>query len=426
MFAAWKQKLASVVLLFFVIFGITSAQSNVDNIRDNLSEKQQKLNQIQKEISDLQQQISRSQKQSASLKNEIGLYDLQIKQTETKIQAVQLELDGLNDEIATTTAQIQKKQDQIEKEKTFLSETLRLINENDSTSALEMALANDTFSQFLDQVTYASNLQEKIQDFLNDIKDLKVQLEIKKTELATQVANQEKAKSELLSANESLGAQRGQKGNLLAETRGQERIYQSLLSDAALKQEQVEKEIFDLELAIRQKLGDKSLPPIGGILRWPMSGILTQGYGKTGFTALGYNFHNGIDIASPPGTTIYAAGDGLIYATGTGAAAYGNWVVVKHTLSKDGRVFNIYTVYGHMQRFVVSTGQPIHAGDVVGYEGNTGNTTRLLYGPERGYHLHFTVLDEEGFRIVPGAYQNIYGPYQIPVGYTYNPLDFLR
>ena len=45
---------------------------------------------------------------------------------------------------------------------------------------------------------------------------------------------------------------------------------------------------------------------------------------------------------------------------------------------------------------------------------------------ERGYHLHFMVLDGEDFHIKPGAYQDKYGPYQIPYGYTYNPLNFFQ
>ena len=56
---------------------------------------------------------------------------------------------------------------------------------------------------------------------------------------------------------------------------------------------------------------------------------------------------------------------------------------------------------------------------------NTGNTTRLIYGPERGYHLHFGVYDADGFGVVAGAYTKVYGNYKVPYGYTYNPLDFL-
>jgi len=75
---------------------------------------------------------------------------------------------------------------------------------------------------------------------------------------------------------------------------------------------------------------------------------------------------------------------------------------------------------------VVSAGQVVRGGDIIGYEGNTGNTTRLLYGPEAGYHLHFTVFDEEGFGIKHGQYSAKYGSYDIPYGYTYNPKNFLK
>jgi murein DD-endopeptidase MepM/ murein hydrolase activator NlpD len=74
----------------------------------------------------------------------------------------------------------------------------------------------------------------------------------------------------------------------------------------------------------------------------------------------------------------------------------------------------------------VSPGQKVSQGDLIGYEGNTGNTTKKLYGPERGYHLHFGVYDQEGFGVKDGAYQNIYGSYRLPYGYTYNPLNFLE
>ncbi len=425
-YTAMKQKLLITTILFSLVFGITSAQSPVDDLRSDISEKQQKLEQITEEIQNYQREIVRKQKQAASLKNEVALFDLQIKQTETQIAAVQLQIEQISVKILETQIAIREKEEQIEKQKEFLAETLRLINEYDTVSALEMTLGNNTFSQFLDQVQYATNLQEKTQELLEIIKKLKAELEEKKAELETELAKYQELKQELDIAKASLEDQRNSKQALLSRTRGQERIYQTLLNEAAKKQEEVEREIFELEVAIRQRLGDKTLPPIVGLLRWPTSGILTQGYGNTGFTALGYTFHNGIDIGAPPGTKIYASGDGIVYATGTGQAAYGNWIVLKHTLSKDGKIFNIYTLYGHMQNFIVSAGQPVRSGDLIGFMGNSGNTTRLLYGPERGYHLHFTIFDEEGFNIKSGAFQSTYGPYQIPYGYTYNPLNFLQ
>ena len=244
--------------------------------------------------------------------------------------------------------------------------------------------------------------------------------------LAPAQDKQVELKHELDATNDALTGTRNNKQSLLSRTRGQEKVYQSLLSDVSAKQDQVEREIFELEVSIRKELGDKSLPAIEGLLKWPMSGILTQGYGNTGFRALGYSFHNGIDIAAPAGTKIYAAGDGVVYATGTGKAAYGNWIVIKHTISKDDKTFNIYSLYGHLRGFAVAGGAVVKGGDLIGYEGNTGNTTRLLYGPAAGYHLHFSILDEDGFGIKTGTYSSTYGEYQIPYGYTYNPMNFLK
>ena len=415
-----------IVFILILAVSFTSAQTSVSELQNNVSDKQQELEQLRTEIGNLQKQINQKNKETATLKNEIALYDLQIRQTQTQIDSVQLQIDKLSADISSTRADIQTKKKQIEKQKTLLAETLRQVYEYDNMTPLEITLGNDTFSQFLDQIQYTTSLQEKDQQLINGIKILKKQLEDKEVQLGLQLAKQEAARQELTASQSALQKQRDGKQAVLAQTRGQEKIYQGLLNQAAQKQEQVEREIFNLEVAIRQKIGDKHLPAITGLLEWPMSGILTQGYGNTGFTALGYNFHNGIDIAAPAGTSIYAAGDGLVYATGTGSAAYGNWVVIKHTLSKNGNVTNIYTLYGHMQKIAASAGAAVRGVDIIGYEGNTGNTTRLLYGPERGYHLHFSVFDEDGFAIKGGAYQNIYGPYQIPYGYTYNPLDFLK
>ena len=187
----------------------------------------------------------------------------------------------------------------------------------------------------------------------------------------------------------------------------------------------MQKEISDLDEQIRIKLGKKTIAAKKGVLAWPMDGILTQKYGNTGFTALGYNFHHGIDIAAPAGQPIYAAADGKVINTDMSNQSFGNWVAIKHDISTKNGSSQIISLYGHMRSFKVKAGQNVSQGDIIGYEGNTGNTTRKLYGPERGYHIHFGIYDAEGFGVSEGKYSNIYGDYKVPYGYTYNPLDFL-
>jgi len=124
--------------------------------------------------------------------------------------------------------------------------------------------------------------------------------------------------------------------------------------------------------------------------QFPLRGAYdeTQPYGCTNVsieaatTGCPGGFHTGIDLADPQGTPIFAAGDGLAYGF-QDAQRYGNHVIVVHPGGYE-------TVYGHMVRTAVSWGEPVRAGDLIGYMGSTGNST--------GPHLHFEVR----FAGVPG------------------------
>lgn len=95
-------------------------------------------------------------------------------------------------------------------------------------------------------------------------------------------------------------------------------------------------------------------------------------------------FHNGVDIASPYGTPIGAACDGVVSSTGW-MGGFGNAVIIEH---RNG----YRTLYGHMSSITVRPGQKVKAGNFVGRVGSTGWST--------GPHLHFT-LSQNGRYINP-------------------------
>lgn len=104
----------------------------------------------------------------------------------------------------------------------------------------------------------------------------------------------------------------------------------------------------------------------------PTRGIFTSGFGYR-WGAL----HDGVDVAGPIGTPIFAAADGVVKEAGYTNSGYGAWVLVTHS---DGTV----TRYGHIDSWNVQVGQRVLAGDQIATIGNRGNST--------GPHLHFTVL----------------------------------
>ena len=94
--------------------------------------------------------------------------------------------------------------------------------------------------------------------------------------------------------------------------------------------------------------------------------------------------HNGMDIASNMGTTVYAADGGkVVLAEWYGG--YGNCIMIDH-----GNGYK--TLYGHLSVIGVSEGQNVSQGAVIGAVGSTGNST--------GPHLHFEVY-ANGSRIDP-------------------------
>jgi peptidase M23-like protein/LysM domain-containing protein len=87
-----------------------------------------------------------------------------------------------------------------------------------------------------------------------------------------------------------------------------------------------------------------------------------------------YAGHSGLDLAAPTGTPVYAANSGYVLFSGFSRWGYGEAVVLEH-----GGVLS--TLYGHMSTRAVRCGEFVVAGQVLGYVGNTGNSS--------GPHLHF-------------------------------------
>ena len=96
----------------------------------------------------------------------------------------------------------------------------------------------------------------------------------------------------------------------------------------------------------------------------------TSGFGKRWGRA-----HQGIDMAGPVGTPIFATGDGVVTYAGW-QRGYGNLIKIQHELGTETR-------YGHLSKIRVKVGQKVSRNSLIGDMGNTGRST--------GPHLHYEV-----------------------------------
>jgi murein DD-endopeptidase MepM/ murein hydrolase activator NlpD len=125
----------------------------------------------------------------------------------------------------------------------------------------------------------------------------------------------------------------------------------------------------------------------GDLFIWPIRGYITSlyGYRRSPFTGV-RQFHSGLDIGSPAGTSIKAAMAGRVSAVGWDDVL-GNFVVISHHSGYR-------TLYGHMSAIKAKSGALVTAGETIGYVGSTGLST--------GPHLHFTVY-KNGVTVNPRA-----------------------
>jgi murein DD-endopeptidase MepM/ murein hydrolase activator NlpD len=131
--------------------------------------------------------------------------------------------------------------------------------------------------------------------------------------------------------------------------------------------------------ASRRQFGaPSSLPASGsGVLSWPVAG----GRVSSGFRTKERPNHQGIDISAKEGTAVFAAGAGTVVTCGDHRNGYGKLVDIKHP---DGTL----TRYAHLSSVIVTVGQTVSQGELIGKVGHTGRA--------HGSHLHFECRGSNG------------------------------
>jgi murein DD-endopeptidase MepM/ murein hydrolase activator NlpD len=110
---------------------------------------------------------------------------------------------------------------------------------------------------------------------------------------------------------------------------------------------------------------------------WPLNGRVISSFGET---AAGER-NDGINIATSEGAPIHAAAAGTVSYAGDELKSYGNLVLIRH----DG---NYVTAYAHAEKLVVSRGDRVAKGQIIGYAGSTGDVSspQLHFEIRRGVH----------------------------------------
>ena len=344
----------------------------------------------------------------AGVKTEIIDMTVDISRAQAALDEFGQRIALLDDELADVEADEQRKKDDLDAQKAILAQRIRTAYDTDRTSLLETFLSSDDFTDVISEVGYQLDFagQDKVlaEQIVKDqqvlavvhqtVEDTKAATESMHELAAGQKAVLDKQLSDLAAAKKKLLQLEEQTRQLLS---AQKAAYAKMAADKAKLKASLAaaaKAEADLEALIRklvlEQLQQGGIPSqYSGSLLWPMPGVVSQEFGCTGFwmePPYGScdHFHKGIDIANKMYTPIRASGPGKVIIAGKSPYSTGWLVVIAHST-------HLVSWYGHVDNYAhppaVKAGQYVYAGQVIAYEGMTGNTS--------GPHLHWAIqLDD--------------------------------
>ncbi|MEK7511888.1 MAG: peptidoglycan DD-metalloendopeptidase family protein [Patescibacteria group bacterium] len=380
-----KTKIIAIAAAFMLLPSIIFAQT-VDELNDQIKNKQTEINDIKKKTAIYQKNIRIKQEEAASLKNELSILENKIAKTKLDIKSTETEIDKTKLEIRGNELNILSAEDTIDSHKNSLADTLQEIHKSDEENAIKIFLLNNSLSDFINNVEYTKDLQNGLQSTLQEIKAKKKELIKKKEELNSKQTELDSLKQELDIIKIELTGETTYKEDLLVKTKSSEQKFSTLYWQAKKEEENIDAEIKKLENAARTKLDQlkKDKPQLSdATLEWPVVKNTITAYFHDPDYPFRYIFeHPAIDIRAKQGSPIKAAADGYVLKAKNGGMGY-SYIALIHA---NG----ISTVYGHTSKIVVKDDEFVGKGEIIGYVGGTPGTPgagRLTTGP----HLHFEV-----------------------------------
>lgn len=368
----------------FLLTGtIANGTETVSDLKDQQSDIESKKEEIKEELAEQKNALEDNQEKLAAVVKEKAKALSEKEDLELQIESIFNSLQQLEATIIDTENEYNRKV-------ALLKERARVMYQLSDYTTLQMFIESDSLLDFLNRQSYYNVMIEKDQALIEEVQNLKTDLEIKKK---AQIENQT-SYEQLLAEKEALITKLENDEDYLSELSDSTK---AMIDNLEAQEEEMDKESKKLESKIKElqaqeeskknnsssssgssSSGSNQPSYGGGPLLWPSaaSHYISSYFGMRMHPIYGYmRMHNGIDIAAAGGTNILAAESGTVIEA-TYNSGYGNYIVIYHGNGMS-------TLYAHSSRLIASVGDYVTRGQVIALVGTTGNST--------GNHLHFEV-----------------------------------
>lgn len=392
------------------------------------SEIRKQINSLKDQKSELQSQIKELKEQYQANKDEISDIVARKNVIDQEIGLLHAQVDNINEQISAYGVLIADKQDELDNAEEHYNNLndeyktrVRTMEEEGTLSYWEVLFKANSFSDLLDRMSMIEEIAASDNRRLKELDEATKAVAQAQSELESEKAELETTKQELDATQAELDSKREEADQVIAELVAKGAEIQGQKADLEAEDQDLLKQIAQMEKEYNNAKHQEwlaymatyttvapattassgtggsgnngsSTPSSGGSWLRPCSyTYMSSAFGlRQSPTSGASTYHQGVDLAAPANTPVYATRSGVVTTT-TYSNSAGYYVTINHG---DG----FSSIYMHLSNYVVSSGQAVSAGQLIGYVGRTGIAT--------GYHLHFGIA-YNGAYVNPCAYVSL-------------------
>ena len=421
------------LMLLTLILGLlptNASAASSSEIRKQINALKEDKAEIEKKIEEVKEQYQENEDEIADIVARKNVIDQEIGLLTAQIMNINEQISSFNVLIADKQEELDTAEDRLHVLNEENKIRIRTMEEEGELSYWEVLFKANSFSDLLDRLNMVEEIAASDNRRLQELSEAAQEVEDAQEELEFEKADLEATKQELDETQAELDAKREEADALIAEllTKGDE--LQKLREDFEVQKTEFLDMIAEKEQEYNQAKLEEWLaymatyttvppattaPPSGGNTNNSTGtnngGGSKPGNGSSNATWLrpcsyvymsspfgnrispttgASSYHQGVDLAAPKGTPIYATRAGRVTVASYSNSA-GYYVSINHL---DG----FSSIYMHMTNYVVGSGQTVSAGQLIGYVGSTGIST--------GNHLHFGI-SYNGVYVNPCSYVSL-------------------
>lgn len=412
-----------------LLTNVSDTKMRLDLVTEEKTTLQQQLKNIDDRVDSMAAQLLSVTKNVIEKENEISLLYEQIDINQV---AMNYQAEQLKDYVKTI----------YQEENSMLSH-----GEDGSIDAFKLLLTDGSVGENMRQLDYFNILDAAGKQMVEKLDDLGKTLKLEKDDLEKKRIKLASLQADLASQKKDLDLQKQSKQDLLKITMGQEEVFKKLLEQTIQQQDQMVQDIKALGNAL-EFLQDKialegdnfdiskyksildyrtqalyafqmsNMNVKGGQFAWPVEpsrGISAYFHDPRYVGVFGVQ-HNAVDIPEYQSTPIRAAADAVVYVARDNGYGY-SYIILSHA-------GGFMTVYGHVSSILVTPGQKVSQGAIIGLTGGMPGTPGAGYmttGPHLHFEVHFngknvdplmylplTILSKDQVNGLPQEYQDLW------------------